>query len=79
MKCNFDCFNCEFPDCIAQDKHITKYNQHENKIDWNDPEQRRVYMRRYMREYRRQGDEYYQKNREKILKNAKERKRKKQM
>ena len=61
-KCNFDCFNCMYPDCIATIKDImvqeTKENltNAENCNNWyqRNKERKKAYQREYIRKKREQ-------------------------
>lgn len=74
MICDFDCFNCKFPDCIEDEKNMPK-EPRTKKIDWDDPEVRKAYMKKYRLKNEERikalKHEYYKKNREKLIEQAK--------
>ena len=66
VKCNFDCFNCIYDDCI-EDSTASPYNYDTRKKEGS-------YYSRHREERKAQSLQYYYKNKEKILQKRKEKK-----
>lgn len=73
MKCDYDCFNCKYSDCISEGRLNPKPRT--RKLDWNDPIARKEYMKQYriLNKKRKQklSHEYYLQHREEIIERVK--------
>ena len=88
MKCNFDCFNCKYDDCISDGKNPStaeerrlKRNErlrqrYKENRDYYRAAGRRWYQR-HKEQAKQRSREYYWKNRETILAKSAEKRRKK--
>lgn len=74
-KCNNDCFNCKFSDCILTEEEAGKLEPKKYKMSEEAREKWREYQRNYQREWRKAHLEtvkarkrrYYLQHREEIL------------
>lgn len=63
MKCNLNCFDCPYPDCLAKENHVVARTTKHGRKRFNDEE-----LRQHKREYNRL---YQAKNREQIAERRK--------
>lgn len=79
MKCNKDCFNCKYDDCILTEEEAGKLDPKKYKMSEEARAKWREYFRKYHREWRKAHKEYererhrryYLQHREEILEKAK--------
>ena len=69
MKCNFDCFNCPYPDCINDNPDLIDTDEYiltDKQLEYR--RQSRERMRAYRKKNPNYYKEYYAANREKEIK-----------